>query len=265
MSDHYFPCRREVIINFFRSAVHLFFKSLSFFFFGLGGLFFALFVGPAALLAVSRDGKSNDAFRSLVSHTFRFFSNFMVAVGLIRLEVEGRENLSQARSMIICANHPTLLDAVFLIALTPQADCIVKASLWRNPFTMPVVSRLYIPNLLDGEAVISQSGESLAKGHNLILFPEGTRTDYKKNDIKLHRSAAQIALRNNRDILPVHIEINSPRGLGKGDSFFSIPDNYRFEYKLEFGDPIAVSSFLGLPLPLAARRLTEEIKAVINH
>lgn len=226
-------------------------------------MLFAFFIGPTVILAMSRNEKSDDCLRSLVSLTFRLFYRFMMVVGLVHLSVEGLDKLSQARSMIICANHPTLIDAVFLIGLSPRANCIAKGSLWKNPFTMLIVSRLYISNVLDGDNLIIRSGESLAKGHNLILFPEGSRTDYTKKDVKFYRGAAQIALRNGRDILPVHIGLNSPIGLGKGDSFFSIPENYKFEYKLKIGDSIAVSNYMDQPLPLAARRLTEDMKNVI--
>jgi hypothetical protein len=36
---------------------------------------------------------------------------------------------------MIIANHPSLIDVVFLIGLVRQANCVVKQSLWENPFT----------------------------------------------------------------------------------------------------------------------------------
>lgn len=253
------------MIQFLRTVKHLFFKSLSYFIFGVGGILFAVTVGPPALLAVRKEGRSNDFLRALVSFAFRIFFRFMKLVGLVSYEVVGLEKLQNEKSLVICANHPTLLDAVFLIGLTPKADCLVKASHWRNPFTMPVVSRLYIPNSLSGVETVERSGESLSRGHNLILFPEGTRTDFQSDRIQFTRGAAQIALRNKRDILPVRIELNSSKGLGKHDSFFYCPDNFRFKYKLIFLDPIPVSEYSDLPIPKAARILTEDIKVAIFH
>ncbi|WP_245395071.1 hypothetical protein [methane-oxidizing endosymbiont of Gigantopelta aegis] len=50
---------------------------------------------------------------------------------------------------LIVANHPTLIDIVFLISRIPYACCIVKDSLWHNPLcvdrlSMPVTSAMAI-------------------------------------------------------------------------------------------------------------------------
>jgi 1-acyl-sn-glycerol-3-phosphate acyltransferase len=35
---------------------------------------------------------------------------------------------------MIIANHPSLIDVVVLIGLVRDANCVVKQSLWHNPF-----------------------------------------------------------------------------------------------------------------------------------
>ena len=49
----------------------------------------------------------------------------MRALGLITYEIKGRERLLP-RGQLIIANHPSLLDVCFIIALIEESDCIVK-------------------------------------------------------------------------------------------------------------------------------------------
>ena len=65
--------------------------------------------------------------------------------------------------------------ADFVLPMTPNADCVVKAQLFRNPFMRGVISSTgYISNA-DPDKLLDDCADSLAKGNNLIIFPEGTR------------------------------------------------------------------------------------------
>ena len=92
------------------------------------------------------------------------------------------------------ANHPSLIDVVVLISIIPNADCVVKAHLFKNPFLRGVVKNTgYISNA-DPEGLLVDCKKSLAAGNNLIIFPEGTRTKVGQA-VKFQRGAANIALR----------------------------------------------------------------------
>ena len=54
--------------------------------------------------------------------------------GVLTYHIEGQEHLNETGRLII-ANHPSLIDVVFLIALIRDTNCIVKDSLVNNPFT----------------------------------------------------------------------------------------------------------------------------------
>jgi hypothetical protein len=96
-------------------------------------------------------------------------------LGVLRYEVHGLDKLERGGQLIL-ANHPTLIDTVFLIAFVRNADCIVKGGLWNNPFTGgPVRAAGYIRND-GGPALVDDCIASLRAGGNLIVFPEGTRT-----------------------------------------------------------------------------------------
>ena len=57
-----------------------------------------------------------------------------MACGVISYEFRGVERLGRPGQLII-ANHPTLIDVVLIVAFTPAPCCVVKAALFRNPFT----------------------------------------------------------------------------------------------------------------------------------
>ena len=114
--------------------------------------------------------------RSLIRLTFRGIARSMSVFGVFQYETTELQRLER-RGLLILANHPTLIDIVFLMAFVPQADCIVKAGLWRNPFTRATVRATgYIRNDDDGLRVVDDCVASLRDGGNLIIFPEGTRT-----------------------------------------------------------------------------------------
>lgn len=99
----------------------------------------------------------------------------MARTGVLTYDIQGAERLGRPGQMII-ANHPSLIDVVFLIGLVRRANCVVKKSLWENPFTRgPLRSTEYISN--DGSMdMLDAAANALQSGQTLIIFPEGTRT-----------------------------------------------------------------------------------------
>ena len=246
-----------------RRGVHILKKAFCFFMFGLGGIVLSIIVFPLVTVFIHPKQKAESVLRRIVCLSFRSFSLMMIWTGVITLVVKELEILKRASPMLICANHPTLLDIVLLVGFIPNADCIVKAAYWKNPFVRRVVSLIYITNSLDPMETLDACRSTLDRGNHLVLFPETSRTSLQSGEIKFHRSAAQIALRTGRSILPVHIDVCHPSGLGKGERFFSAPIKGIIDYTFTIKDPIGLSSFDEIPFPLAARRLTEYMKTVI--
>ena len=200
--------------------VRLAWTGLSFTLFGLGALLFGLLYFPLLMLLVRDRQRRQDIARRSVSRLFRFFIGFM---GLLVLtwRVDGLDQVGDTRRTLVVANHPSLIDAVFLIALFPGADCVVKAAHWRNPLMrFAVQAANYIPNL-DNEVLITTAIERLEQGGCLVLFPEGTRTRQDQPS-QFKRGAAVIAARAAADILPVRI-CCSPPTLRKGEPWYRIP------------------------------------------
>lgn len=123
------------------------------------------------------------------------------------------------------ANHPTLIDAVFLMWLIPGADCVVKAAHWRNPLLMFAVRAAgYLPND-DEEQLLREGARRVREGHCLLLFPQGTRTPIGASPDQVpafRRGGAVIAARGGVPVLPVKIRC-APPVLRKGEPWLSAP------------------------------------------
>ncbi len=217
----------------------------------LGGLFFPL----SRLVPMSAQRRR--AFGSrLVTTCFHGFIEYMRRLGVLTYEFRGRERLGQPGQLIL-ANHPSLIDVVFLIGFTPSAGCVVKAALWRNPFTGGVVSSAgYVPNA-PTDAMIEGASRVLEEGQSLIMFPEGTRTR-PGEAFEFHRGAAAVAVRAAKLITPIYITVE-PTTLTKQAPWWRIPSR-RPHFALQVGDDIDPQSFReGRPSPQAARVLNAHL------
>lgn len=226
----------------------------SFAVFGLGGLILPLFFVPASWLIA--DPLRRERWVKYVIHRcFRFFTRMMAMLGILTVDTRNLERLSQPGQFVI-ANHPTLIDVVFLISFMPRADCVVKSSLLKNPFTRgPVRAARYIAND-DPDEVIKAAGDSFARGNSLIVFPEGTRTT-PGEDFTLQRGAANIAIRTGQNLRPVIIDC-SPPTLTKNTPWYRVPER-RFHMKFRVDDQIDVSPFLEGKPSAMSRQLTATI------
>jgi 1-acyl-sn-glycerol-3-phosphate acyltransferase len=227
----------------------------SFLAFGIGGVLLGLFAFPFLNLAIGDAARRRRMARRLVQRSFHLHIEFMRALGVLTYEVRGRERLAR-EGLLILANHPTLIDVVFLVSLLPNADCVVKPSLARNPFTRgPVHAAGYIHND-EGAGLVEDCIRAVRRGGNLLIFPEGTRT---RRDAPMHlqRGAANIAIRGRLAVTPARLHC-APMTLGKGEKWYRIPLR-RFHYIVEIQPDIDKAPFLepGRGEASAARRLTE--------
>jgi 1-acyl-sn-glycerol-3-phosphate acyltransferase len=229
---------------------------LSFASFGIGGVFLRVFVFPLITLFVRDPDQRERIARAVIRRTFATFAELMRILGVLTYEIRGAEKL-QRKGLLVLANHPTLIDVVFLVSLTPNADCVVNSRLARNPFTRgPIKATGYICND-EGAGLVQDCIESIRSGKNLVIFPEGTRTR-RDVELPLQRGAANIAIRGAVDVTPVIIRCDPPT-LGKGEKWYRVPSR-RFHVSLTVGDDLPVAPFIeGANEALAARRLTEHL------
>lgn len=231
---------------------------LSFIVFGIGGVLLSLTLFPLARL-LSRNPDETHHHTQYVMHTsWRLFIWFMKITGILTWELRGGERLLQPGRLVVC-NHPSLLDVVFMISFMPKVDCIVKTGIYRNPFMRwPAAWAGYIASD-DPQTLIAVCAERLRRGHSLLVFPEGTRSQ-PGQAIHMKRGAAQIALAAEAEILPVTLTV-VPTTLTKGKPWYHIPPR-RFHVTVSVDSPVRAADFVPADgnRSLAARHLTEHLE-----
>src|SRR3546814_3910638 len=110
-------------------------------------LFRSLTLFPAIHFVSAQRGTAQRRCQHIVHLSFRLFIGAMRALGVLTYEVVDGEKLRYRGNRLIVANHPSLIDVVFLIAMLPRARCVVKEAAWSNPFMAGVMwATGYIPN-----------------------------------------------------------------------------------------------------------------------
>jgi 1-acyl-sn-glycerol-3-phosphate acyltransferase len=170
--------------------------------------------------------------RFMIKSGFRCYLAIMRACGILKCDLSALDALRGDAGLVICPNHPSLLDAVLVISRLPRVVCIAKAKVYDNLF-LGSGARMagYIRN--DAPAsVVKAAANEVRAGYQLLIFPEGTRTECPPVNA-LKGGFALIAKTAGVPVQTVFIESNS-RFLGKGWDFFRKPE-FPLVYKVRLG------------------------------
>lgn len=227
---------------------------------GLGGLLLAVTVFPVIRATAPDEAHRIRRTQATIKLAFQVYLQVIWLLGVMRLDVVGRDRLAVCAGTLIIANHPTLLDVVLLMALVPNAQCVVKHSLWQNRFLGPVVRAAgYIRNDTDAASFVEHCRTTLAEGNNLIIFPEGTRS-VPGQRLHFQRGFANVALAAHVDPLPIRIECR-PITLVKGVPWYQVPE-HRAAFRVTVGQRVAIAPFLAQESrAIGARRLASHLEA----
>lgn len=227
--------------------------------FGTGAVIVAFLAFPA--LAWRSKGVERElAAQRLIGSSCALFVSLGCWLRLFELREIDTQLLGDSPGLVI-ATHPTLLDVVFLLSRMPQADCIVKAEAWGNPFLRHVLKVAgYVPNH-DGRSVIAACVERLRAGRSIIVFPEGTRSP--ADGLRpFRRGFAHIALQSGCQVTPVLVSCDPP-ALKRGQPWWDVPDT-KLVFTLDVGAPFRVEALPGVAAArsrsLAARAITSEVR-----
>jgi 1-acyl-sn-glycerol-3-phosphate acyltransferase len=208
---------------------------------GMGCLLWTALAIPLNLLLPNRLGVWIG--RWVVTLGFRLYLFGLTLMGAARFDLRSLDTLRKAGPLIIVANHPGLLDAPMVMSRLPNVACIIKGSLIGNPL-WGAGARLagYIRNdWFIGS--VSLAINELEKGGQLLLFPEGTRTDTLLNEFKT--GPAYVSHRTGVPIQTVFIEQDT-KFLGKGWPLLAPPDmpmHFRIRLGHQFQAPSEPSKF----------------------
>lgn len=231
--------------------------------FALGALSLGLLLAPLIYLLPWPLVRRRQLARRSIQRWVRFYLWVMRKLGLFTVSFDGEQALQQP-GVLVVANHPTLLDALLLMAMMPNATFIVKAAMARNPFTRWIVALAgYIPNDEVGVELVEKAATALRAGETLMIFPEGTRTP--GDLLSLKRGAANIALAAGCPLLPVVISCQ-PLTLRKGEPWYRIPAQ-RPHFCVQVLPLMALEPLVDRSQPpgLQARALTAALTSALSH
>lgn len=195
---------------------------------------------------------------------FRPFVRFFVK-RLWRFSLEGFDQIPKNGPAILCANHISFLDSVFMLTYSPRNMSVVGKSEYMDSFKtrwlftkigMIPLDRSGGENATSAMLVVENV---LARGELFGIFPEGTRSRSGKL-YKGRTGAARLALKFGCPVFPVGIT---------GTSEIMAPDTVMPKFgkrcKIKIGSPIEMQKYLSrADDPETLRELTDEIMAQIQ-
>lgn len=174
---------------------------------------------------------------------YRRSLQFMGSLGLMHWSLPNFEDAQLPPGpWVIVANHPTLIDVLFVKATLPGVCVLVKPALFRSPTLRRLLEAngdFKAPEAEDQSfgttGVLDIFVERLAAGRSVLVFPEGTRSPAWRMR-RFRRGAAEAAVRAEVPLIPIFV-LSDPPVLKKGDKWYDMPRETPL-LKLEILDPI---------------------------
>lgn len=137
----------------------------------------------------------------------------------VTVTIEGREHAPKGGALIAC-KHQAMFDTVLPIAFLEKPVCIYKRELAKTPIMGLYLTRNQIPVDRGGHAaalksIVRGARDAVAKGRQVVIFPEGTRlpvdapTEYKPGIAAMYKDL-------NLPVTPVALNTGlvwKPRGI----------------------------------------------------
>ena len=186
---------------------------------------FGLTLSFAALLCgcLPATDRTERFFQRLIHRSFALFIWWVTISRQFRVSYERLEKLPpRRRGLVVIANHPTLTDITCLRARLPEAVCIFKSAIRRNPVLGAAARRAGYLSGDGGFDVVRQVTDQVAAGHTVIIFPEGTRTPVGESLLPLKPGFLLIARRAGVPIQLVRLTCSRPV-LAKGRAWWKLP------------------------------------------
>lgn len=236
--------------------LRVFLIGFGFVLFGLVGLLGNIIFIPIVLLGLYKYKNVRFFSRDLVRLSWFLYLQSLRVFGVITYSFDYKYQYKDR--FLIIANHPSLLDVVFLLAHIRHANCIVKESLQRNIFLkFAIKASGYIANSTP-EEFLEKSLQAFNEGETLIIFPEGTRT---KKEINFHKAASYLAINGANYLEMLYIQ-NHQYALKKGQKWYNVPKD-KLAYKIySLGEKNLLEFENQKPNPLRVRGLHKLLNQV---
>ncbi len=231
---------------------------------GIGGFIYTLIIIPSLYLLPGGPEKRKFRAMRMIHHSFKLFVFGLEATGILKVNPQNLPTPEQSKGSLIISNHPSYLDIVIILALLPDAICVVKNEVWKNPFYGSLVRAAGFVPILDAEQALIEAEKALKNGRTLVIFPEGTRTRRRKS-FKFQRGTAYLALKSQAPVLPLVMHVEPPL-LEKGDKWYHVPlRTCQFMLRAEAFPDQELQIEPSAPLCLQARQWTAIMEAFYDR
>lgn len=171
----------------------------------------------------------------------------VICIPIFRINVKGLENIEETDKVIVCANHKSLLDPIFLaISLPQRIYFMAKKELFDKPFVGGFLKALgaFPVDRFGRDLKALRASVALVNEQKILgIFPEGTRVkEAKRENVK--DGVAFIAIKAKADIMPVEI-ISTYKPFRKSEILIK--------------KPIAVNEFSSLKNKEAMKKMTDRV------
>ncbi len=201
-------------------------------YFAVCGLLYTVVGTVAAAVSPGRAGRLRG--RRAVSAGLRSFLRLWSWSGLVTIDTEALDVLRGQRGVIIAPNHPSILDAVFVMARLPEVGCVLKAGLLRSPFIGGGARWSGHISNDAGAGMVRQAAAELAAGGQLLVFPEGTRTLPEATGVNAFKGGFALIARTAQAPVQSVVLRSNARVLGKGGPRWRIP-TYPLVFRAQLG------------------------------
>lgn len=187
--------------------------------FGVFGLTLSFVALVAGVLPTSE--VTEGVYQRLIHRNFALFVWWLRFSRLCPVRYSGLEGLVRGGA-VLAANHPGLIDITLLLAVVPEALCIFKPAIRRNPVLGAAARRAGYLSSDGGHDLVRDAATKMAAGHTLVIFPEGTRTPPGTGLLPLKPGFVLMAQRAGVPIQLVRIAYSAPI-LTKGTAWWKSP------------------------------------------
>ncbi len=148
----------------------------------------------------------------LIDSIIRSWSKLFLTTAPLTLEIHGQEGIDPNRQYVFVANHLSNFDIPVMFSTIPvPIRYLAKKEIYRIPLVAQAMNRIGIvkTDRQAGGAAHALINEGVAaataRGHSLIIFPEGTRSkDGKLGSFK--KGAFRIAIANQLPVVPITVQ-----------------------------------------------------------
>lgn len=167
----------------------------------LSELAYGCLFGIVARLLPIRKERREAFMQSLVYKTMR--ANITHIWG-VRSVISNPHGEDFSRGSVTICNHQSILDPIYMLALSPKVKVMISGKVWKNPIVNPLFRLAGFLNLDKPVEQLKETvAKAVAKGYNVVIFPEGRRNDEAIS--RFHKGAFYIAGEIEADILQVYI------------------------------------------------------------